>query len=164
MVEDPTLPTNLDEAAAALAESVHRDACSLCLSPDKLNEIISGAVNAVRDPMGAVAKRIQSLVGEEYDQWVASVPIRKSKASRSGSERAGAGSSSNRGSRFRGFDRSGGHRPPSKQMLRHSPENVQKEPVTLRKDGPARRLGQGEADTLEQASFPQQWKMRIWQL
>jgi len=52
MAEDPTLPTNLKEAAAALAESVRRDACSLCLSPDKLNEIISGAVDAVRDPMG----------------------------------------------------------------------------------------------------------------
>ena len=80
-------------------------------------KILNGAVKAVRDPSGEVVQRIQTLIDEEYYQWVASLPNRKPKALRPGPEQASAGSSSRRRRRPRGLVHSGGHQPQSKRQL-----------------------------------------------
>ena len=115
MVEDPALPTSQEEAIEALAVACRRDVDALCLSPEEVEEIIGGAVDAVRDPLGPSAQRIQTLVDKEYDQWVASLPIPKPKASPTTSDGNRNGSGRTRRPRRRP---TAGQRPPNKKQQR----------------------------------------------
>ena len=125
-VEGPALPTEHAEAVSALADACRRDADALCLSPDELQEVIDGAVEAVRDPACPAAGRIKTLVDQEFDQWVASLPIRGPKASpeagledKATQECSENSSRKRRSRRLRGrTPNSGTTRPPNRRQLR----------------------------------------------